>query len=64
MPIELYLQAIITVLSLVNPVMCGAIFQRIKINRSRLCGRPNMNISLGKRQLDSLFPALIVNGNV
>ncbi len=35
MPIELHLQAIITVLSLVNPVMCAAIFQRIERDRSR-----------------------------
>ena len=35
MPIELHLQAIITVLSLVNPVMWGAIFRRIEMDRSR-----------------------------
>jgi multiple antibiotic resistance protein len=30
-----YLQAIVTVLSLVNPVVCGAMFARIEANRSR-----------------------------
>jgi len=30
-----HLQALVTVLSLVNPVVCGAMFARIEANRSR-----------------------------